>query len=164
MSTEQPEADAGQTASHADTCIFCRIASGQIPSHVVYEDEHLKAFLDIQPIRPGHVLIVPKTHHDYFDDLPPELASRIVHLGQRLGKAMKSHYRVERAAFLFTGTDVAHVHAHVLPMHQKSDITSPVYIEQKDLTFRLAPRASDEDLKQTVAALTAALDGPSGHN
>ena len=164
MSTEQPEAHAGQTAGHADTCIFCRIASGTIPSHVVYEDEHLKAFLDIQPIRPGHVLIVPKTHHDYFDDLPPELASRIVHLGQRLGKAMKLHYGVERAAFLFTGTDVAHVHAHVLPMHEKTDITSPVYIEQKDLIFRLAPRASDEDLKQTVAALAAALDRPSGQN
>ena len=152
MSTEQP------THHQHENCIFCRIASGEIPSHVVYEDEQLKAFLDIQPIRPGHVLIVPKTHHDYFDDLPPELASSIVHLGQRLGKVMKGIYEVERVAFLFTGTDVAHVHAHVLPMQEKTDITSPVYIEQQPLTFRLAPRAGDDELRSTLAALSAGLE------
>jgi len=146
------------TPHQRENCIFCRIASGEIPSHVVYEDEQLKAFLDIQPIRPGHVLIIPKTHHDYYDDLPPDLASAIVHLGQRLGKVMKSIYSVERVAFLFTGTDVAHVHAHVVPMHEKTDITSPIYIEQQDLTFRLAPRAGDDELRQVVAALSTQLD------
>lgn len=153
MSTEH-----GQAETPHDNCIFCRIANGQIPAHVVYEDDEIKAFLDIMPIRSGHVLIVPKAHHDYFDDLPPQLASSIVHFGQRLGKAMKALYGVERVGFLFTGTDVAHVHAHVVPMHTKTDITSPVYIEQRDLTFRLAPRADDADLRQTVAALTAQLD------
>lgn len=157
MSLHQPLEQTGLPAQQHDNCIFCRIASGEIPSHVVYEDDHLKAFLDIQPIRPGHVLIVPKAHFDYYDDLPPELASAIVHLGQRLGKAMKSIYSVERAAFLFTGTDVTHVHAHVLPMHEKSDITSPVYIEEDKLTFRLAPRAADDDLRQAVAALSTRL-------
>lgn len=152
MSTEP------QPAPHRpENCIFCRIAAGEIPSHVVYEDDRLKAFLDIQPIRPGHVLIVPKTHYDYYDDLPPELASAVVHLGQRLGKAMKGLYGVERVGFLFTGTDVAHVHAHVVPMHEKTDITSPVYIEQQPLSFRLAPRAGDDDLRGTVAALTARI-------
>lgn len=155
MSTQQtadnqtsPDAEA-----HAQNCIFCRITSGQIPSYVVYEDDDLKAFLDIRPIRPGHVLIVPKQHHNYFDDLPAHLASAIVHLGQRLGKAMKAHYGVERVAFLFTGTDVSHVHAHVVPMHEKTDITSPVYIEQKNLTFELAPQASAQALAQTAAEL-----------
>lgn len=138
---------------HHENCIFCRIAAGEIPAHVVYEDDQLKAFLDIHPIRPGHVLIVPKAHHDYYDDLPPELAAAVVHLGQRLGKAMKAAYGVERVAFLFTGTDVAHVHAHVLPMHEKTDITSPMYIEQKNLSFQLAPRADDESLRQVVALI-----------
>lgn len=143
---------------HPENCIFCRIASGEIPSHVVYEDDQLKAFLDIQPIRPGHVLIVPKAHHDYYDDLPPELASAVVHLGQRLGKAMKEIYSVERVAFLFTGTDVAHVHGHVVPMHEKTDITSPIYIEQQPLSFRLAPRAEEDELRRTVSAITTRLD------
>ncbi len=156
MSTEH--ASTGQVGAPHENCIFCRIANGEIPSHVVYEDDEVKAFLDIQPIRPGHVLIVPKAHHDYFDDLPPALASSIVHLGQRLGKAMKALYGVERVGFLFTGTDVAHVHAHVVPMHEKTDITSPIYIQQKGLTFGLAPRADDEDLRRTVADLTAGLE------
>jgi Diadenosine tetraphosphate (Ap4A) hydrolase and other HIT family hydrolases len=141
-----------------DQCIFCRIAAGELPSHVVYEDDHLKAFLDIQPIRPGHVLIVPKQHHDYFDDLPSDLAACIVQLGQRLGKAMKAAYGVERVAFLFMGTDVAHVHAHVVPMHEKHDITSPVYIEQQNLSFRLAPRAADDALRRSLIDLTTHLD------
>lgn len=158
MSTSrQSSENSPQSHPHAD-CIFCRIAAGEIPAHVVYEDEQLKAFLDIRPIRPGHVLIIPKTHFSYYDDLPPELASAIVHLGQRLGKAMKSLYNVERVAFLFTGTDVAHVHAHVVPMHTKTDITSPVYVEQQDLTFRLAPQAGDDELRETVAALSSCLD------
>lgn len=155
MSTEIAAVHA--SASHREQCIFCRIAAGEIPAHVVHEDEQLKAFLDIHPIRPGHVLIVPKQHHDYFDDLPAELAASIVNLGQRLGKAMKAAYGVERVAFLFTGTDVAHVHAHVVPMHEKSDITSPVYIEQQGLAFKLAPRADDDDLRRAVAELTTQL-------
>ena len=158
MSTDT--AAASSPAHTHEQCIFCRIASGEIPSHVVHEDEHLKAFLDIQPIRPGHVLIVPKQHHDYFDDLPSALAASIVHLGQRLGKAMKAAYGVERVAFLFTGTDVTHVHAHVVPMHEKHDITSPVYIEQQELSFRVAPRADEADLRRTVVELTTRLDQP----
>ena len=158
MSTDT--AAAQSPARHLEQCIFCRIAAGEIPSHVVHEDDQLKAFLDIQPIRPGHVLIVPKQHHDYFDDLPAELAASIVHLGQRLGKAMKAAYGVERVAFLFTGTDVAHVHAHVVPMHEKHDITSPVYIEQNDLSFRIAARAEDDDLRRSVVELKNHLDLP----
>lgn len=154
MTTVQP---ARTMHAHPETCIFCRIASGAIPAHVVHEDDRLKAFLDIRPIRRGHVLIVPKEHHDYYDDMPPDLAAAVVHLGQRLGKAMKAAYGVERVAFLFTGTDVAHVHAHVVPMHDKWDITSPVYIQQKGLGFQPAPQAGDDELRQVVAELTGRL-------
>lgn len=159
MSTELQSS--GTSGNHRENCIFCRIASGGLPSHVVYEDDRVKAFLDIHPIRPAHVLIIPKAHYDYYDDLPPDLAAAIVHLGQGLGKAMKSLYGVERAAFLFTGTDVAHVHAHVLPMHAKADITSVAYIEQRDLTFRLPPRADDDELRR-LAALVGSRLGDAG--
>jgi histidine triad (HIT) family protein len=152
-----PASPSASAPGPREGCLFCRIAAGEIPSHVVHEDEHLKAFLDIHPIRPGHVLIIPKTHHDYYDDLPPELAAAIVQLGQRLGKAMKAAYGVERVAFLFTGTDVAHVHAHVVPMHAKTDITSPAYIEPRELRFKLAPRASDDELRQAVSAISTRL-------
>ena len=143
----------GQAENHHENCLFCRIAAGELPSHGVYEDDQLKAFLDIQPIRPAHVLIIPKAHYDYYDDLPPELAAAIVNLGQRLAKIMKARYGVERVAFLFTGIDVPHVHAHVVPMHERTDITSPAYIEQKNLSFRQAPRADDDMLRELAAEL-----------
>ena len=63
-----------------------------------------------------------------FELLPAPLAARIVDLGQQLARRMKDVYGVDRVAFLFTGGDVAHVHAHVVPMHQKTDITSARYI------------------------------------
>ena len=78
MSTVHQLLDQAETHPHHDNCIFCRIGSGEIPSHVVYEDDQLKAFLDIQPIRTGHVLIVPKAHYDYYESLPAQLAAAIV--------------------------------------------------------------------------------------
>ncbi len=141
----------------AHDCLFCRIARGDIPAHRVYEDGELLAFLDIHPIRPGHTLIVPRDHYAYFDDLPEMLAARIMTLGQRLGRAMKAHSGVERAGVLFTGTDIAHVHAHVLPLHERGDITSRRYIVEEQLTWQLPPRGSDESLAATAAELRRQL-------
>ncbi|MCC2597011.1 HIT family protein [Pusillimonas sp. MFBS29] len=149
-------ATAGQETS-PKPCIFCAITSKKIPANIVYEDDDFVAFLDIHPIRPGHVLIVSRAHHAYFDDLPPELAARLIQLGQRFAKAMKSIHGVERVGFLCTGTDVAHVHAHLVPLFTSTDVTSVAYIEQKDLTFRTAPRASDEELSVQSGRLRAAL-------
>ena len=97
-------------------CLFCRIARREVPAHIVYEDDYLVAFLDTGPIRPGHVQIIPRDHYPTFDDLTAELASRIIILGQRLARILKRSNGVSRAAFLFTGGDIAHAHAHVLPM------------------------------------------------
>ena len=126
-------------------------------AHVVQEDEHVLAFLDNFPIRPGHVQIIPRAHYPYFDDLPPELAARIVAVGQRLAKGLKSLEGVERVGFLFSGGDIAHVHAHVVPFHAKTDITSRRYIAERDLTFRALPRASDAELGAFARRLRADL-------
>jgi catechol 2,3-dioxygenase-like lactoylglutathione lyase family enzyme len=67
-------------------------------------------------------------HYETFDVIPPELAGRIVALGQDLARRMKAAYGVERVAFLFTGGDVPHAHAHVVPMHEKTDVTSARYV------------------------------------
>ncbi|KAA0892988.1 HIT family protein [Pusillimonas sp. ANT_WB101] len=142
-------------SSHS--CLFCSIAEKTIPATIVYETETLVAFLDIRPIRPGHVLIIPREHFDYFDDLPASLAAEIMQLGQKLAKAMKAHFGVERVAFLFTGTDISHAHAHIVPMHTKADITSPAYISEQHLTIGPAVQASPEALNESAAALRAAL-------
>lgn len=136
-------------------CLFCRIAAGTVPSHAVYSDGELYAFLDIHPIRPGHVQIIPREHHPCFDALPPPLAGRIVALGQRLSVCLKAIYGVPRVGFLFTGGDVPH--AHVVPLVSKTDITSRRYIVEEDLTFRDTPRLPDAELRETATSIRSAL-------
>jgi histidine triad (HIT) family protein len=144
-----PEIDPG--------CVFCRIAQREIVSHVVYEDDLVFAFLDRGPIRPGHTQIIPKRHYDYFDDVPLPIAARIVEVGQKLAKVMKDIYRVPRVAFVFTGGDIAHAHAHAVPLHKGTDITSRRYIVENQLTFRPRPRASHQELSQEAQRLAAGL-------
>jgi histidine triad (HIT) family protein len=138
-------------------CLFCKIGASKIPSFKVYEDDELLAFLDIAPIREGHVLIIPKAHHDYFDDLPNDLASRIMNLAQRIAKIQKKLYGVKRVGLMFTGVDVAHAHCHVVPMVKTSDVTSRQYIKTTDVTFEPTPRANEELLTKAKEVIQAGL-------
>ena len=126
-------------------CLFCAIAGGHLPAHVIHQDDTVMAFLDIQPVRPGHTLIIPRRHHVWFEDLPADTAARI--------------HGVERVSFAFTGIDVAHAHAHIVPMHELTDVISRRQIVETDLTFRPMPRAEPEALAATADALRAALAG-----
>ena len=141
----------------SDSCLFCRIARGEIPSHRVHESEHAIAFLDIRPIRKGHVLIVPREHFPYYDDLRPEVADDVMRTAQRLAPVLRKTLGVERVGLFFTGVDIAHAHAHVVPMVEPTDITSPRYIAERPLTFGPAPLAPTEELKEAAAAIKGAL-------
>jgi histidine triad (HIT) family protein len=70
---------------------------------------------------------------------------------------MNHIYGVPRVAFLFTGGDLPHAHAHVIPMHENTDITSRLYITREELTFRDAPRMLDHELAATAEIPVAAL-------
>ena len=138
-------------------CLFCRIGKREVGAHVVYESEQVIAFLDINPIRLGHIQIIPLEHFDYFDDLPPTLAAEIINVGQRLARALKAARQVPRVAFLFTGGDIAHAHAHVVPMVEFDDITSRRYIAEETVTYSDAPRAAENDLASCAALVRNAL-------
>lgn len=138
-------------------CIFCRIAGGEIPSTRIYEDGDILAFLDIRPIRVGHVLVMPKRHYDYYEQMPADLAASVMHIGQRLGKAAKKLYGVQRVGFMFTGTDVAHTHAHIIPMTEGTDITSRRYIAEEKVTFRQLEMMPAEQLAKVAERLKAEL-------
>ena len=140
-------------------CVFCRIARREIVAHIVHEDDRLIAFLDRGPIRPGHTQIVPRDHFPYFDEAPSDVICAIAHMGQKIARALKRLYRVPRVAFLFSGADIAHVHAHVVPMLEKTDITSRRYIVEDAVTFRAMPQASDVELASSAEALRMALAG-----
>jgi histidine triad (HIT) family protein len=109
-------------------CVFCGIARKDVSAVILHEDADLIAFLDIAPVREGHTQIIPKKHVDTFELLPTQLAATMVHLGQQLARRMKDVFGVDRVAFVFTGGDVPHAHAHVVPLHEKTDITSARYI------------------------------------
>jgi histidine triad (HIT) family protein len=144
--------------AYESECPFCAIVEGTSPSHAVYKkDESLYAFLDIHPIRPGHIQILPRAHYAYFDDLPPALAAETIQLGQRLAVVLKQICRVRRVAFLFTGGDVAHAHAHVVPLVSKSDITSRRYIIEEKITFRCTPAAPGPELEEMASRIRVAL-------
>ena len=113
-------------------CPFCGIGDGTVSAVIVWEDPDVLAFLDRRPIREGHCQIIPRQHVETFEQLSPDLAAKVLDLGQRLARRMKAIYSVDRVAFLFTGGDVPHVHAHVVPIHEKTDITSGRYILSPD--------------------------------
>ena len=144
--------------SHPD-CLFCRIATGQVPSRIVHETKHVVAFLDIHPIRQGHVLVVPREHFAYYDDLPAEVANDVVRVAQRLAPVLRTGFGVERVGLFFTGVDIAHAHAHVVPMVEPTDVTSRQYIAEPTLTFRPAPPATAADLDGAAALIRNALGG-----
>ena len=104
-----------------DSCIFCRILKGELESSMVYEDEKVAAFLDIQPVNPGHLLIIPKEHVSYIAELNEELGAHMFRVGMRINKALrKTELRCEGVDYFLAdgeaaGQEVFHTHLHVFP-------------------------------------------------
>jgi histidine triad (HIT) family protein len=140
-------------------CLFCRIARGEVPARVVYESEDVIAFLDIRPIRRGHVLVVPRAHFPFYDDLRAEVANEVMRVAQRLAPALRAGFQVERVGLFFTGVDIAHAHAHVVPMVEPTDVTSRQYIAEETLTFRPAALAPAAELDASAELIKRGLDG-----
>jgi histidine triad (HIT) family protein len=142
-------------------CIFCSIIAGAEPASRVYEDEHILAFLDIRPVRPGQLLVIPKQHVDHFDDLPDELALRIVQVGKNIATAMRRTLRPKRVGMIVHGFGVPHAHLIVLPLEHPWDITSAAnaYIENGTVKFRWdqVPEADRADLDAMAQRLAATL-------
>lgn len=105
-------------------CIYCRIVAGEVPASVVYEDDHAIAFLDIQPITPGHILVIPKSHTESLIDLSREDAGHMIRVGQMIDKALRQSDLLCEGVNLFladgkaAGQDVGHVHLHVFPRYE----------------------------------------------
>jgi histidine triad (HIT) family protein len=105
----------------ADECIFCKIIRGEAEASLVYGDEKVVAFLDIQPVNPGHVLVVPKAHAGQLADLEPETGAHLFKVAIRIDQALRrSGVRCEGvnlhlADGAVAGQEVFHVHLHVIP-------------------------------------------------
>jgi histidine triad (HIT) family protein len=111
--------------SAADGCVFCRIVAGSVPAHVVLDDERFLAFLDTRPLFPGHVLLVPKEHHETLWDLPDPLLAPLAAHTRSLAVAVRD---AMGAVGIFTATNnvvsqsVPHLHVHVVPRNRKDGL------------------------------------------
>jgi histidine triad (HIT) family protein len=103
------------------TCIFCDILAGLAPANFVYHDDLCAAFMDIHPVNPGHVLVVPRNHAALLTDLDEASAGRILQVAQRVDAALRGSGLKCEAVNLFladgreAGQEVMHVHLHVVP-------------------------------------------------
>lgn len=96
-------------------CIFCKIVTGEIPAATIYKDERILAFLDINPVNHGHVLVIPKAHHPKLEETPDEVVSDIFVQSKRLMPAIKKAMGADYVAVSVVGTDVPHLHIHLIP-------------------------------------------------
>jgi histidine triad (HIT) family protein len=138
-----------------DDCIFCRIASGEIPSRKVYEDDLVLAFLDISPVSPGHVLVVPKEHFNPIWNVPDDVLARLLSVAKRIAKAQMDSSLAPDGVNLFqtngpaAGQTVFHVHFHVIPRKNG---------DGAGWTFPEGGYATSEAADAAAAAIVSALE------
>lgn len=108
-------------AMSADDCVFCRVVAGTVESSRVYEDDEVLAFMDIQPVTVGHLLVIPKRHAPSLADLDEQLGMSMFRVGQRLAAALQNSGLPCEGVNLFLADgevafqEVFHVHLHVFP-------------------------------------------------
>lgn len=101
--------------------IFTKIIQGDIPSHKIYEDERTYAFLDIFPVQPGHVLIVPKVEVDHLEDLSNEDYAALMETTRKVMHRVRAVLGVKRACLKVEGFDIPHAHMHVIPCNSAKE-------------------------------------------
>ena len=131
--------------------IFTRILSGELPGHFVWKDEQCFAIMTIQPIRKGHVIVIPNAEINHWDEVPADLAAHLMQVSQHLAKAIKQLVPCKRVGLMVVGLEVPHTHLHVMPI----DTTA-------DMDFQYARPMPQEELATTAKDLRKLL-AAAGH-
>lgn len=137
-------------------CIFCQIIAGQAPASIIYQDERCLAFMDIQPVNPGHLLVIPRQHAPDLASLHPQDGAHIFQVGQSLAAALRRSELCCEGIDLFladgaaAGQEIFHVHLHVIPRFSGDGFG-----------FHFAPgyydRPSRQELDQAVRKILQAI-------
>lgn len=101
--------------------VFTKIINGELPGRFVYEDDDIVAFLTIQPMTPGHTLVVPRAEIDQWQGIEPAVFGRVMEVAQLIGKAVIKAFPAERAGLIIAGLEVPHLHVHVFPARDLAD-------------------------------------------
>ncbi len=126
--------------------IFTRIINGELPGRFVWRDDQVVAFLSIEPMQPGHTLVVPREEVDHWIDLEPALASHLFAVAQEVGRAQQAEWNPRRIGALIVGDEVPHVHIHVVPINAASELSfanidrSPAAEDLDDAAERIRTR------------------------
>lgn len=126
--------------------VFTLIMEGKIPGNFVWKDDKAVAILTIQPIRQGHVLVIPRVEVDQWSDLPLDIASHLMQVSHKIANALKIAYPAKRVGMMIAGLEVPHTHIHLVPMDSMDD-----------LSFAFAKNADGEVLKQTAEKIRVLL-------
>src|SRR5215212_3305418 len=125
--------------------LFSKIIAGEIPSYKIAENEKFFAFLDIFPLREGHVLVVPKKEVDNLFDLPADYLQEMLLFAQPIAKAIERSFSCNRCGITVIGLEVPHAHMHLIPINSANDLN---FTQSK-------PKAADEDLKKAQEKILA---------
>jgi histidine triad (HIT) family protein len=105
-----------------EECIFCNIASGRLEAKKVWEDEKHLAFLDLEPISEGHLLLVPKKHSDYIFDLADDEYLNLFAVAKKIAGPLKQAMGAKRIGIIVEGFGVPHVHIHLVPINLGNEL------------------------------------------
>jgi len=127
--------------------VFTMIINRDLPGRFVYEDDDVVAFLTIEPMTPGHTLVVPRDEVDNWQDLDPAVLDRVMHVAQRVGKAVCAAFGATRAGVIIAGLEVPHLHVHVFPAFTLTDFGFA------NVDRNPSPQSLDEAQAKIIAAL-----------
>ena len=136
----------------ADTCLFCRIVSGEVPATLVYVDKHAVAFLDHRPLFHGHTLLVPREHVETLVDLPEDLVGPFFKAAQSLARAVEFATQAEGTFVAMNNhvsQSVPHLHVHVVPRRKKDGL--------KGFFWPRTKYKDEEEIKVVAQKIAAAL-------
>ncbi|MAO10616.1 MAG: HIT family protein [Flavobacteriaceae bacterium] len=127
--------------------IFTKIIKGEIPSYKIAEDDNFIAFLDVNPNTKGHTLCVPKEEVDKIFDLGEHMYLQLMQFSRRIAKALEETVPCKRVGMAAIGLEVPHVHVHLIPLNEMSDMDFSKNVEM-----------SEEEFKELAAAIHKNLD------
>ena len=102
--------------------VFSRIIDGELPATFVWRDDRCVGFLSIQPLRPGHTLVVPRREVDHWIDVDPDEWAHLTTVAQTVGKALQAAYSPAKVGLMLAGLEVPHTHLHVVPIDGVHDL------------------------------------------
>jgi histidine triad (HIT) family protein len=130
--------------------VFTRIIDGELPGRFVWRDEHCVAFLSINPLAPGHTLVVPRVEVDHWIDVPGALMAHLTDVSQTISRALQDAFDPVKVALLIVGEEVPHTHLHLVPFHRLSQLNFASAERDPD------PAALDDAAERIRAALREA--------